>query len=330
TGEVYRYITKPWNDEEILATARQVFERKALQAEKSRLEALTHAQNQELISLNAGLEQKVAERTRELSQLNQKLKKNYLISIKVFSNLMELRGGQLMGHARRSADLARQTARAMGMSDAQQQDTFVAGLLHDIGHIGLSDSILAQPVPRLSEEDIGRYRKHPVLGEQALLSLDDMHAVAGLIRAHHERHDGKGFPDGLAAEAIPLGARILAVADAYDDLQSGHLGSTGLTPAEARAIIARGRGNQFHPEVVDVFLQVTLQAAPVAEEPPVMLGTDDLRPGMVLARDLRSSEGVMLLATDHVLTAELIRLLRLREHRDGVALILPIKRQRRP
>jgi response regulator RpfG family c-di-GMP phosphodiesterase len=329
SGQVYRYITKPWADEEILATARQVFERQALEREKHRLEALTQAQNQELASLNASLEQKVAERTRELSQLNQKLKKNYLTSIKVFSNLMELRGGQLMGHARRGADLARQTARAMGMPETEQQDVFVAGLLHDIGFIGLSDNILALPVPRLAEEDLSRYRKHPILGEQALLSLDDMHSVATLIRGHHERHDGKGFPDGLAGAAIPLGARILAVADAFDDLQSGHLGSMGLSPAEARTLIARGRGNQFDPEVVDVFLQVVLQSAPVDEEPPVMTGTDGLRPGMVLARDLRSSEGVMLLATGHVLTADLIRLLRQRAQRDGVDLVLPIKRQRR-
>lgn len=122
-----------------------------------------------------------------------------------------------------------------------------------------------------------------------------------------------------------MGACILAVADTYDDLQIGHLSSTPLSAADARSMIARGRGTQFHPEVVDVFLQMLLKAAPVADAPPRMLRTAQLRPGMILARDLLSSEGAVLLAADHVLTAELIKRLRLREGRDDVEMILPIK-----
>ncbi|MES2784639.1 MAG: HD domain-containing phosphohydrolase [Pseudomonadota bacterium] len=330
SGEVYRYITKPWDDVEILATARQVFERHALEREKARLEAHVQAKNLELAELNATLEQKVVARTAELLQLSQKLKKNYLTSIKVFSNLMEWRGGLLSGHSRRVADLARRTARVMGMNDADQQELFIASLLHDIGQIGLSDSILARPVPRLSSDEMVLYRKHAVLGEQALMAMDDMHAVATLIRMHHERHDGQGYPDRLAGEGIVLGARILAVVDTYDDLQAGHMSSAPLSASEARAMIARGKGSQFDPEVVDVFFQVLLKAAPAAEEPPVMVGADDLQPGMVLARDLVSGEGVVLLAADHVLTPELIRRLRLRQGSDGTALVLPIKSQLRP
>ena len=328
-GEIYRYITKPWDDAEILATARQVFEHQTLALEKERLEALVRVKNAELTALNASLEEKVALRTEELSQLAQKLKKNYLTSIKVFSNLMEWRGGQLSGHSRRVADLARRTARAMDMNDAEVQDIFIAGLMHDIGQISLSDSILTRPVPRLNEQEVALYRKHTQLGEQALMALDDMQNVASLIRSHHERHDGLGYPDGLAGDAIPLGARILAVADTFDDLQSGHLSSAGLSAADARQMIARGRGTQFHPELVDVFLQVLMQAAPTSGPPPIMMATVDLRPGMVLGRDLLSSEGVVLLAADHVLTAELIKRLCFRESRDEAKMLVPIKAQRR-
>lgn len=329
SGEVYRYITKPWDDAEILTTARQVFERKNLEREKLRLEAMLHSSNTALAELNAGLEEKVAARTSELQQLSQKLKRNYLTSIKVFSNLMEWRGRQLSGHSRRVADLARRTASAMGMAENDQQDTFIAGLMHDIGQISLSDAILAKPVPRLSEEELVLYRRHTLLGEQALMALDDMHTVAGLIRHHHERHDGQGYPDALVGEAIPLGARILAVADTFDDLQIGHLSSSPLSPADARSMIARGRGTQFHPEVVDVFLHMLLQAEPVPEAPPIMTAAMDLRPGMVLARDLLSREGVVLLAADHVLTSELVRRLCSREVQTGSALMLPIKPPRR-
>ncbi len=325
SAEVYRYITKPWDDGEVLATARQIFERMELEQEKARLEALLVTKNQALTELNETLEEKVASRTSELLQLSQKIKKNYLSSIKVFSNLMEWRGGLLSGHSRRVADLARRTARAMDMSEADQQDAFIAGLMHDIGQIGLSDAMLARPVPKLSEEEGIQYRRHASLGEQALMALDDMQVVANIIRSHHERHDGLGYPDGLAAGLIPMGAAILAVVDTYDDLQIGHLSSTPLNAADARAMIARGRGTQFHPEVVDVFLQMLLKAAPGVEPPPLMLKTLQLKPGMVLARDLLSAEGAVLLTVDHVLTAELIKRLRMREARDGAEMILPIK-----
>lgn len=330
SGEVYRYVTKPWDDAELLATARQVFEQQALRREKERLQAQVHAKNAELAELNATLEQKVVARTAELSELSQKLKKNYLTSIKVFSNLLEWRGGQLSGHSRRVADLARRTARAMDMSNADRQDLFIAGLLHDIGQIGLSDGVLARPVPRLTEDEVTTYRKHAALGEQALMAMDDMQTVAGLIRTHHERHDGLGYPEGLAGDKIPLGAAILAVADTFDDLKIGHLSTTPLNAADARAMIARGRGTQFHPEVVDVFLQVLLEAAPAAEEPPVMVAAIDLRAEMVLARDLVSSDGVVLLAAGHVLTPELIRRLQIRQNRDGATMLLAIRKRRKP
>jgi len=325
SGEVFRYITKPWDDGEVLATARQVFERHALQREKERLEGLLQAKNQALTELNETLEEKVASRTQELLQLSQKLKKNYLASIKVFSNVLEWRGGHLSGHSRRVADLSRRTAREMGMSEADQQETFIAGLMHDLGHISLSDALLAKPVPKLNDEEAVQYRRHSLLGEQALMALDDMQSVANIIRSHHERHDGMGYPDGLAGPLIPMSARIIAVAETYDDLQIGHLSSTPLTAADARSMIARGRGTQFDPEVVDVFLQVLLKAVPTAEAPPRMLRTTQLRAGMVLARDLRTPEGAVLLAADHVLTPELIQRLKLREGRDDIEMILPIK-----
>jgi response regulator RpfG family c-di-GMP phosphodiesterase len=327
-GEVYRYITKPWHDQELLLTLRQAFERQALARDKRRLEALTRAQNDELKLLNASLETRVAERTQELSDANAKLKKTYMTTIRVFSNLIELRGGQLVGHSRRVADLVRRTAVAMNCDSESTQQIFIAALLHDIGQIGLSDELMACSVPRMSESDLTLYRKHPVLGEHALMALDDLQPAAQLIRAHHERHDGKGFPDKLAGDAIPLGARIIAIAEAYDDLQNGHLGAK-LSPEQARLVIARARGTQFHPEVVDVFLQVCMDAAPSSAPPPLRRRTQELVPGMTLARELISKDGVVLLAHDHMLTADLIERIRRYEERDEVCLLHLINPPRR-
>ncbi len=323
-GQIQRYITKPWNDEELLLIVRDAFERRALEDDKRRLEALTQKQNDELKSLNASLESKVEARTAELSVVNDRLKKNYLNSIKAFSALLEQRGGQLVGHARRVADLARRTAQEMALPEAEQRDVFIAGLLHDIGQIGLSDVILAKPVPRMTPEELQRYRLHPIQGEQTLMTLDDMQSVASIIRGHHERFDGQGFPDAIAGPLIAQGARILAVAETYDDLQSGHLGSTGLTASQARTILQRGRGTQFDPEVIDAFMKL-FPAAPPPPDKPLMLHPHELQPGMVLARDFMSDEGVLLLAADHALTADLINRIRVFEKRLARSLLIAIK-----
>ena len=324
-GEIYRYITKPWDDHDLVLIVQQALERKALEGEKKKLEEQVLLQNEELKTLNSGLEAKVQARTQELQAANGKLKKNYLNTIKVFSNLMELRGGNLSGHSRLVADLARRTAASMSLPEAAQQELFVAGLLHDIGQIGLSDEVLSKPVGRLSESELTLYRRHPVWGEQALMSQDDMYGVAALIRSHHERYDGLGFPDGLAGDTISIAASILGVVEAFLDLQAGNLSQAKLSASEARSIIARGRGTQFNPEVVDVFLQVTLNAAPIAEAPAIMLKTTELMPGMVMARDLKTHDGIVLLSAEHVLTEKLIRLLQQRESRDDIEMVLPIK-----
>ena len=324
-GEIYRYITKPWDDHDLILIVRQALERKALEQQKQRLEEQVTLQNEELKALNADLESKVEARTQELQSVNGKLRKNYLNTIKAFSNLMELRGGNLSGHSRQVADLARKTAATMGLAESLQQDLFVAGLLHDIGQIGLSDEILSRPVGRLTDDELVLYRRHPVWGEQALLSQEDMHGVAALIRSHHERHDGRGFPDGLAADAISVAASILIVAEAFLDMQAGNLSLAKLSASDAKSMISRGRGTQFNPEVVDVFLQVVQNASPVLEIPTVMLKTKDLLPGMAMAKDLVTHDGIILLAADHVLTEKLIRLLRQRESRDQIEMVLPIK-----
>ena len=324
-GEIYRYINKPWNDDEMLLMARQAFERHALQDEKRRLEALTQAQNDQLKALNASLEDKVTARTAELSTATERLKKNYLNSIKVVSNLIELRGGPLNGHARKVADLARRTAQQMGMSGADTHEVFIAGLLHDIGHIGLPPTLLACSVPLMSAEDRAAYVKHAMVGELALMPLDDMKGVAALVRSHHERPDGQGYPDGLAGEAIPLGARILAVADAYDDLQSGHLIRTPLSADEARTMLQRGRGSQYDMAAVDAFLIVIASARREANAKCTEIPVDALKVGMVLGRELRSPEGVMLLAVDHVLTAELIQRMRTHARRSAEVMVVHVR-----
>lgn len=315
-GQIYRYIAKPWNDGEVLLTVRDALERRFLAREKIRLEALTRQQNEELKALNASLEDKVKARTAELAQAHERLKRSFMTSIQVFANLVELREGQMAGHSRRVAGLARQIGGKLGLDVRQSQDVFLAGLLHDIGKIGLPDALLNKPAPRMSGEEFGLWRKHPIKGEQALMALEDLRGAARLIRAHHERFDGQGYPDGLSGLAIPLGARILAVANDYDGLIQGTLSGKRLSEEEAKQFIAQAKAKRYDPQVVDAFLAVSggLKEAPTNALP---LAPRDLAEGMVLARDLVSRDGVLLLAAEYVLDDSLIRQIREYERSEG-------------
>ncbi len=327
-GRIHRYLNKPWGESELRAAVQAGLERVALQRDKDRLEALTQQQNLALRALNEHLEERVQERTQELAQANRKLKSSFLTSIKVFSNVLELRGGRLGGHGRRVAGLARAIAQAMDLEETEKQDLFVAALLHDIGHIGLPDAMLAKPVARMEPEELAQYQQHPVLGEQLLMPLEDLHGVAAIIHEHHERYDGLGYPDHKTGLEISRSARILAVADAFDELQNGHLGGAMLNEEEAQILLRQGRGTQFDPEVVDLFLQIRLaerRQPPAAGAAAVPMATIDLATGMVLAADFLSPQGVLLLVAGHVLTEPLIRRIRQYEIRAGHPIRLQIR-----
>jgi hypothetical protein len=201
----------------------------------------------------------------------------------------------------------------------------MAGLLHDIGLIGTLDRLLSKPLARYSAEELVLYRGHPQAAEHSLLALDDMQPLLPLIRGHHERFDGSGFPDALAGLNIPLGARILAVADAYDDLQQGQLVGARLTAAEARTLMRQGRGSQYCPEVLDVFLHIAEPPTPAPEPVSLQVPAAALEPDMVLATDLVSNRGVLMLTAGHRLTPSLIRRMREFEQREGGHLLIRIK-----
>ncbi|NML28083.1 HD domain-containing phosphohydrolase [Zoogloea dura] len=323
-GQIARYIAKPWNDQDVLLTVREALERKALEREKNRLEALTLAQNAELKALNASLEDKVEARTAELKAAHEKLKQQFLTSIRVFSNLIELREGVISGHSRRVADLARKIAIKLNFPSAEVQDVMLSGLLHDVGKIGLPDELLSKPVSHMSGDELGLLRKHPVTGQAALMGIDNLRKAGTFIRGHHERWDGQGYPDRLSGLAIPYGARVLAVANDFDSLQIGSLSPRKMKPDEAIAFIQQNRGKRYCPQAVDALTEV-LGAAETAGQGGHDLNPSSLKPGMVLARDLVTRDGVMLLAADFVLDESLIRQLRELEASEGIRLSIAIR-----
>ncbi|WP_439112629.1 HD-GYP domain-containing protein [Hydrogenophaga sp.] len=214
--------------------------------------------------------------------------------------------GALAGHSRRVAELAQRLAKQLGLDDLTVQQVLLGGLLHDIGKIGLPDELLGKPVTQMNAQEVALYRKHPVAGVQALIALDDLQPAANALRSHHERFDGKGFPDGLAGEAIPLEARILAVANDFDGLQYGLISSRRLSVNEALQFVQDQVDQRYDPQGVGTLLQVMGRSAEGRGPERVVLSAE-LMPGMTLSRDLVTPEGMLLLAADSPLEAGLIR-----------------------
>jgi len=325
-GEIYRYIAKPWDDNDVLLLVKHAMERKGLELEKRRLEALTQRQNEELKTLNASLEVKVQERTKALQQAlqgleksNDQLRKNFLTSVSIFSNLMELRAGGIAGHSRRVAELARKIAVAMDMGQDEIPDVVLASLLHDIGKIGLPDALLERPWPELNQVDQEEVMRHPVIAEAALMPLGQLKKASQIIRAHHERFDGKGYPDALSGFEIPMGARILTVANDYDAAQFGEMLSQKLSASKAYDFILASRGSRYDPAVVDAFKSVC-GGVHLSHEQETKFRSPQLRSGMILSRDLISREGLLLLNRDYVLDDKMIEQMVKYEHVEGYPL----------
>jgi HD-GYP domain-containing protein (c-di-GMP phosphodiesterase class II) len=134
------------------------------------------------------------------------------------------------------------------------QDIRVAGLLHDLGKVGISESILNKP-GKLTEEEFAKIKEHPALGATMIISeVESSRRLVPIVRHHHERFDGKGYPDGLAGEAIPLEARIMSVVDVFDAMTHERSYRKALSREEAIAELERGAGTQFDPAVVKAFL----------------------------------------------------------------------------
>lgn len=318
-GGINVYLSKPWDDVQLLQAVRGGFERKRLVDERNALLALTARQNEELNFLNEGLEDAVRARTAELKQSstflelsNKKLKESFLATLEVFSNLVELRHANLGGHGRRVADLSRKIAKRLGLRDHEINDITVAGLLHDVGKIGWNDDMINKPADvAFTVDERQLAMKHPAIAEKVLSELENMRGAARIIRHHHERFNGLGYPDGLTGLDIPIGARILAVVDDYDELQLGTLAQRRRSPVEAIGLIKDGSGARYDPSIVKIFLKIMGMAeAEVEVGPEQQVDSSKLKPHTRLARDIIGQEGSILLTKGHLLDERLVMQLR--------------------
>lgn len=293
--------------------------------------ALTARQNDELTFVNEGLEDAVRARTAELRQSanflelgNKKLKENFHASLCVFSNLIELRQGNMGGHGKRVADLARKMASRLGLREQEINDITVAGLLHDIGKIGWTDDMFQKPFnEEFTIEERQLAMKHPSIAAKLLMELENMRNAAKYIQHHHEHFNGRGYPDNLAGLDIPIGARILAVADDYDELQLGSITQKRRSPEQAALMIRDGARARYDPSVVGIFLKIMgMTVVDAAAGPERRVASALLQVKTQLARDIVGQDGAMLLSKGYLLDEKLIQQLQKYEEKTGQPLEL--------
>ena len=161
----------------------------------------------------------------------------------------------IQAHSERVANYSREIAKRHGLSEEEQNNIFVMGLLHDIGKIGISEMILNKP-GRLMEMEEEILKRHTLIGEEILKNIKDYPKLASVALGHHERFDGQGYPYGIAGEDIPMEARIVAVADAYDEMTAEKVFAMPLSKEQAKEEIKNGSGAKFDPEFASIMLQI--------------------------------------------------------------------------
>jgi putative two-component system response regulator len=226
------YVTKPFRGEEIRGRLGQVLERRRLLVENR--------------AYRRHLEERVQAQTRAYEEL-------FLASLQSLADALEVKDRYTWGHSLRVARYATAIARELGLDAERLAQLELGARLHDLGKIGVRESVLSKPAA-LTPEEYAHVMEHPVIGWRILQPLlrDAPHALA-VVRGHHERVDGRGAPDGLVAERIPLVARIAAVADAFDAMTSARPYRDGMTVDAALVDLARGVGTQFDAECVAAF-----------------------------------------------------------------------------
>jgi putative nucleotidyltransferase with HDIG domain len=256
-GEIYRLITKPWNDEELKATLRQAFDHFDLKEEIKRLNQITREQNLKLQDMNRNLEQKVRDRTKQLAEKHQELRVAYIQTIRALAEAVDAKDPHTYGHSERVGVYASKMARELGLPRDLIERVYIAGLLHDVGKIGVRDAVITKPA-KLTPEEYAEIREHPEIGARILQPVAFLSDLIDCVRHHHEWYDGGdlGYPARLRGDRIPLPSRIILVADTVEAMSSDRPYRKGRSLSAVIQELRKYSGSQFDPNCVDACLRV--------------------------------------------------------------------------
>jgi putative nucleotidyltransferase with HDIG domain len=237
----FDYLMKPFDLRQVEAVVKRALEHHDLVVAKQRYE--NH------------LEELVEQRTAELDRALNSLEAAYRSTLKALTAALETRDSETHGHSERVVSYSLRLGREYGLSSEQMKALEFGSLLHDIGKIGVPDSILRKPA-KLTEEEWVRMREHPLHGQQILRGIEFLQGASRVVAQHHEKWDGTGYPLGLRNEDIDICARIFSVADAFDAITSDRVYRRGKPYEAAAQELDDWAGRQFDPKIVEAFHRV--------------------------------------------------------------------------
>jgi putative nucleotidyltransferase with HDIG domain len=256
-GEVFRFITKPWNHEEFKATIRQAFDHFELRRQINHLSEVAREQNRRLHDMNRSLESKVRDRTKQLAEKHAELSTAYIQTIRALAEAVDAKDPYTRGHSERVGVYASKLARELEVPRREIERIYIAGLLHDVGKIGIPDEIIAKPAS-LDEAEYELMKRHPEIGAKILEPVEFLADVVPCVRHHHEWFDGSdyGYPAGICGDRIPFPSRVILVADTVEAMTSDrpYRQAMGLD-AVARELHLYS-GTQFDPVCAEAMLQM--------------------------------------------------------------------------
>ncbi len=332
-GEIHRYLVKPWDDGDLRLQVQQSLKQYELVLENRRLLELTGKQNEDLNDLNRNLEGLVEKRTleieqkhRELQGANQRLEKSFMGTIRLLASLVETINpvlGKYMGHV---AELSREIAKECKLDKEAIDQVEMAGMIHDIGLMGLHENIFSKDMDSMSAVELEMFAQHPAIASISLEGVERLNRVGEIILSHHECYDGSGFPGSLKGDKIPLESRIIGTVGGYCQVLHGwpkgmnqiiekarrQLGSKVVKnmiiaePEEmikqiAKMIVLQGVHQKYDIEVVSKLMKKIEEYTNADKEKKsggeliLLIAIEMLKEGMVLEENLRVNDGRLLL-----------------------------------
>jgi len=235
------YLTKPIELADLGRAVQRALKRREM-----------HLENRHL---NQWLKEEVTTRTAELHRERHRLERISTATLEVLVNALEAKDPYLRGHSARVADLSANIATEIGLSEEEVEHVRVAGRLHDLGKIGTRDAVVNKEGP-LTPDEFEHVKQHVIIGAQILAPLVHLGHIVAMVKSHHERFDGSGYPDGLRGEEVPLGGRVIAAAEVYDALTTARPYQEKMTPEQAVERMADLSGTVLDPKVYDALVRI--------------------------------------------------------------------------